>query len=122
MSTTAGASVSRSAPSPVVLGQSSIGGLAWRPLNDLGDVRSKVLMKSRDCVAGLLRLESGTSEHAHVHADAHHHGWVVQGEAKVAGYPVREGSYFHIPAGAEHAITDVGPHGCEVFYVYQPLR
>jgi quercetin dioxygenase-like cupin family protein len=106
----------------VVLGRSSIDGLAWRPLSDLGDARAKVLLKTSDCVAGLLRLEPGTSEKVHVHADAHHHGWVLHGEARVAGIPIRAGSYFHIPAGASHAITEVGPAGCEVFYVYQPAR
>lgn len=113
---------SESLPVPLVLGRSSIDGLAWRPLGHLGDVRTKVLMQAPDGLAGLLHLEPGSAEKIHVHADAHHHGWVVRGAAVVGGVPVRAGSYFHIPAGAEHAITDVGPEGCEVFYVYQALR
>ncbi len=107
-------------PTPVVLGHSAIDALPWQPRPGLGEVRVKELLRSGDCLAGLLRLEPGAGERAHSHSGAHHHVWVLQGEAQVAGIRVHPGAYIHVPAGVEHAITDAGPQGCEVFYVYQP--
>lgn len=120
METTENTIAAVSGGTPTVLGASAVLGLSWRPLTELGDVRVKVLHRSGDCVAGLLRLEPGSTERLHTHADAHHHAWVVQGEATIAGRRVRAGSYVYVPAGAPHAITDAGPEGCEVFYLFQP--
>jgi quercetin dioxygenase-like cupin family protein len=111
--------VQTEAHSPSVLGTAVVESLSWRPLARLGAAQVKTLMRTSDSVAGLLRLDAGTTENIHVHADAHHHGWVLRGEAKVGGIDIRAGSYFHIPAGVRHAVTDVGPDGCEVFFVYQ---
>lgn len=122
MTTTAGPVVTPGDPAPVVLGHSAIDGLAWRPLTELGDVRVKVLLSSGDCVAGILRLEPGATERGHAHGTAHHHGWVLQGEATIAGTRIHPGTYFHVPAGAQHALTDAGPEGCEIFYLFQPDR
>jgi quercetin dioxygenase-like cupin family protein len=104
---------------PKALDAALVESLSWQPLARLGAAQVKTLLRTPDSVAGLLRLEPGTSENTHVHADAHHHGWVVRGEATVAGTELTAGSYFHIPAGVRHAVTDVGPEGCEIFFVYQ---
>lgn len=104
---------------PGVLDAALVESLSWQPLARLGAAHVKTLIRMPDSVAGLLRLEPGTSENVHVHADAHHHGWVLSGEAAVAGTAISAGSYFHIPAGVEHAVTDVGAQGCEIFFVYQ---
>lgn len=103
----------------VVLGPRDVGVLPWEPLRGMGDVRHKVLWRSGDSVAGLLRVEPGANEVGHTHATAHHHAWVLSGSAQVAGIPVEEGSYVHVPAGVQHAITDAGPDGCTLFYLYQ---
>ncbi len=120
MTTTESSIASVSGAVPIVLGPSAIDGLGWKPLTELGNVRVKVLHRSGDCVAGLLRLEPGSAERLHTHIAAHHHAWVLQGEATIAGTRVRAGSYFHVPAGAQHAITGAGPEGCEIFYLFQP--
>ncbi len=105
---------------PHALDAALVESLSWQPLARLGRAAQvKTLLRTPDSVAGLLRLEPGTSENEHVHADAHHHGWVLRGEATVAGTTITAGSYFHIPAGVRHAVTDVGPDGCELFFVYQ---
>ncbi|HSP38891.1 MAG TPA: cupin domain-containing protein [Frankiaceae bacterium] len=109
-------------PSPHVLGTAVVESLSWQPLARLGAAQVKTLMQTSDSVAGLLRLDPGTTENAHVHADAHHHGWVLRGSATVGGAEISTGSYFHIPAGVRHAISDVGPDGCELFFVYQFTR
>jgi quercetin dioxygenase-like cupin family protein len=106
---------------PSVLSPALVQSLSWQPLTRLGALEVKTLLETSDSVAGLLRLDPGTTENAHAHADAHHHGWVLRGSAKVNGVEVEEGSYFHIPAGVRHAISDVGPVGCELFFVYQFL-
>jgi oxalate decarboxylase/phosphoglucose isomerase-like protein (cupin superfamily) len=114
--------VQPSAPAPDVLDADRVESLPWEPLPRLGAAQAKTLMRMPDSVAGLLRLDPGTTETAHVHVDAHHHGWVLRGEAKVGGVELQAGSYFHIPAGVRHAIVDAGPEGCELFFVYQVTR
>ena len=105
---------------PHALDAALVESLSWQPLARLGrEAEVKTLLRTPDSVAGLLRLEPGASENVHVHADAHHHGWVLRGDATVAGTAVAAGSYFHIPAGVRHAVTDVGADGCEIFFVYQ---
>ena len=107
---------------PSVLGTALVESLSWQPLPRLGAAQVKTLMRTSDSVAGLLRLDPGTTETAHVHVDAHHHGWVLRGDAKVGDVDLHAGSYFHIPAGVRHAIIDVGPEGCELFFVYEFTR
>lgn len=101
------------------LGPRDVGALPWEPLRGMGDVRHKVLWRSGDSVAGLLRVEPGASEVGHTHTTAHHHAWVLEGSARVAGIPVEKGAYVHVPAGVRHAITDTGPDGCTLFYLFQ---
>ena len=92
--------------------------LAWHPLESFDGVDYKLLWRSGKSVAGLMRVAPGAEVSPHAHLRSHHHLWVLEGEADLVGERVGPGSYVHIPAGVEHGITDVGPEGCTVVYLY----
>lgn len=95
---------------------------AWENLRDLPGVGQKILWRSGDVTIGLIRVDPGAEKPAHVHHGAHHHIWMVSGEATMVGQRVDAGSYVYIPPGVEHEVTDVGPDGCVFFYTYRPLE
>jgi quercetin dioxygenase-like cupin family protein len=104
-----------------VLDRAAIDAMDWEPRPQDG-VAQKILWRSGDVVVGLLRFLPGAVEPGHAHHAAHHHVWVVQGSARIAGRPLREGSYAYIPPGIVHQTEDVGPEGCTLFYTYRPLE
>jgi quercetin dioxygenase-like cupin family protein len=105
-----------------VLDRAAVDAIAWEPRPGQDGVSHKVLWRSGDVVVGLLRFEPGATEPGHAHHAAHHHIWVVQGSATIAGQPLNEGSYAYIPPGVVHQTKDVGPDGCTLFYTYRPLE
>jgi mannose-6-phosphate isomerase-like protein (cupin superfamily) len=95
-------------------------GLTWDRLEPFEGVDYKLLWRSGKSVAGLMRVAPGAEVSPHAHVRSHHHLWVLEGEADMVGDGERvgPGTYVHIPAGVEHGITDVGPDGCTVVYLY----
>jgi quercetin dioxygenase-like cupin family protein len=90
----------------------------WEPLRGLAGVNHKVVWRSQEMIVGLVRIDPGAEEPGHAHADAQHHVYVLQGSARVGGTLVGTGGFVFVPAGVEHAITDVGADGCTLFYTF----
>jgi mannose-6-phosphate isomerase-like protein (cupin superfamily) len=99
----------------------AIAAMPWEAIGVEG-VSHKVLWQSGDVVIGLIRVEAGATKPEHVHHGAHHHIWITAGSCDMVGQTVGSGSYVYIPPGVPHAVTDVGPEGCEFFYTYRPLE
>jgi quercetin dioxygenase-like cupin family protein len=92
--------------------------LAWHKLDPFEGVDYKLLWRSGESVAGILRIAPGSSVSPHAHVRSQHHMWVIDGSAEMLHEHVGPGTYLHIPAGAEHGIGDVGDDGCTVLYLY----
>jgi quercetin dioxygenase-like cupin family protein len=105
-----------------VLDRAAIEAMEWEPRAGQDGVWQKILWRSGDVVVGLLRFAPGAASPGHAHHAAHHHIWVVEGSATVAGQPLTEGSYAYIPPGVVHQTADVGPDGCVLLYTYRPLE
>jgi oxalate decarboxylase/phosphoglucose isomerase-like protein (cupin superfamily) len=103
---------------PVVLDADAVAALEWSPFPGSDGVRYKLLWRSGWSVAGIMDLAPGASLAAHTHSGAHHHLWVLSGEADLLGARVSAGSYVHVPTGVQHGITGVGPGGFSMLYLY----
>jgi quercetin dioxygenase-like cupin family protein len=103
---------------PVVHTAAHVEQLPWEDLHGLAGVRTRVLWRDHESIAGILDLAPGVSlpEHAHIHA--HHDVSVLDGECRIVGTALTAGSFVHIPGGVDHAISDVGPTGCRLLYLY----
>jgi hypothetical protein len=107
-----------STPTPTVYDATEVAALEWLPFPDHEGVEYKLLWSSGWSVAGLMRIRGGAVLRPHVHAGAHHHLWVQEGDAEVLGRTVGPGSYLHIPAGVLHGITKIGPGMFSMLYLY----
>jgi quercetin dioxygenase-like cupin family protein len=85
-------------------------------------VQQKVLWRSGDVVLGLMRIAPGAENPEHVHLGAHHHILMTSGSCDMVGRTLSAGAYVYIPPGTPHAVTAVGPDGCEFFYTYRPVE
>lgn len=94
--------------------------MPWQATGGGGE--QKVLWRSGDVVLGLMRLRPGATNPEHVHHAAHHHILVTSGSCEMVGRTVTAGAYLYIPPGTPHAVSDVGPEGCEFFYTYRPVE
>lgn len=92
--------------------------LPWEDLHGVDGVRTQVLWRSGTSLAGLLLIEPDAALLSHAHHEGHHHVYVVEGQCRVGGVLLTEGSYVHIPAGEPHDIAAAGPAGCRLFYLY----
>jgi quercetin dioxygenase-like cupin family protein len=92
--------------------------LPWVAFGPPGGAVQRVLWQSGDSYGGLLRVERGHALPPHVHHQAHHHLYVIDGEAETLGQRLGQGTYVHIPAGVEHGIVGTGPRGATIFYLY----
>jgi quercetin dioxygenase-like cupin family protein len=106
----------------IVASSAEVDALPWQPLGNTPGVSHKVLWRSGDVVLGLIRLEPGAENPAHVHQGAHHHILVTHGSATMIGRPLDAGSYVYVPPGVAHEVVDVGPEGCTFFYTYRPVE
>jgi quercetin dioxygenase-like cupin family protein len=106
----------------IVLSAQEVDSTPWKPLGDTPGVTHKLLWRSGDVVLGLMRLEPGAENPAHVHQGAHHHILVTQGSATMIGRSLEAGSYVYVPPGIPHEVVDVGPQGCTFFYTYRPVE
>jgi quercetin dioxygenase-like cupin family protein len=103
-----------------VVDRTSIDAQPWEPLRGLAGVDQKVLWRSGQMIVGIVRLAPGAREPGHAHHDADHHVYVLDGSARIGGHLMEAGAFAFVPAGVTHAITDVGPEGCTLFYTYAP--
>lgn len=106
------------APAATLVDAPSIEARPWRDLPGFRNVTYKLLWRSGKSVAGLMRVPPDGRVDPHVHRRSHHHIWVLHGSAEMLGRRIGEGSYVHVPAGVEHGITEPGPDGCTVLYLY----
>ena len=106
----------------IVLSAQEVDDVTWKPLGDLPGVTHKVLWRSGDVVLGLIHLDPGAENPAHVHQGAHHHILITEGSATMIGRALQAGSYVYVPPGVPHEVVDVGPDGCTFFYTYRPVE
>jgi mannose-6-phosphate isomerase-like protein (cupin superfamily) len=101
-----------------LIGTTTIETLPWQDLPGFDDVSYKLLWQSGRSVCGIMRIPPGSEVGPHAHQRAHHHVWVLEGSAVMLDSRVGPGSYLHIPATVDHSITDPGPEGCTILYLY----
>jgi glyoxylate utilization-related uncharacterized protein len=94
--------------------------LPWEPVVGCVGVDQKILWRFGDFVQALIRYAPGASSRGGPHLAAHHHIWVVSGEATIGGHRLGAQSYMHVPPGAEHGVRDVGPEGCVLLQMHRP--
>jgi mannose-6-phosphate isomerase-like protein (cupin superfamily) len=102
----------------VVMPPGAIEELPWVPLTSAGGAEHRLLWRSGDSYVGILRIEPGHEIAGHVHQHAHHHVWILEGEADMVGQRVGPGSYVHVPGGVEHRIAAAGPRETRILYLY----
>jgi quercetin dioxygenase-like cupin family protein len=102
----------------VVVAPDELGDLPWSPFVGMRGVDIKELHSSRDCVAGLLRLEPGAHEIRHSHHAGQHHMWVLDGAVHVDGAEVEAGTYVLVPPGLRHTLENRGSAACTVLFFY----
>lgn len=103
---------------PVLVPGPMLDGLPWERLPAIGEGAShKVLWRSGDSVAGLMRLDEGGSIESHTHRQAHHHLWVLEGAIDVLDTTLGPGGYGHVPAGVAHGMASTGGPAT-FFYLY----
>lgn len=107
--------------SPMLLGPAEIDRRPWLPVTRCPGVRAKELWRFGDYVDALLSYEPGASTPGVPHMAAHHHIWVVAGEATLAGRWLAAGSYAYVPPGVAHPIRDVGADGCTLLQMHRPF-
>jgi uncharacterized RmlC-like cupin family protein len=94
-----------------------VDGMPWQPLPGCHGISTKLVCDADGAVAGLLRLQPGAREVAHLHGHGSHHLWVLSGTVVVEDTPLPAGSYLHVPAGLLHDLRDAG-EGSQVLYVF----
>ncbi len=102
----------------VVLPKEAIDELPWLPFGPDGDAEQRMLWSAGGSYGGLLHVRAGHQLPPHVHHEADHHAWILEGEAETLGQRLGPGSYVHIPAGVEHGLKAVSPGGCVLLYLY----
>lgn len=96
--------------------------LPWQPVPGCPGVRAKELWRAEDFVQALIVLEPGARIPGVPHLGAHHHIWVISGEASISGKRLGAGSYAYVPPGAAHPIVGLDAAGCTLLQVHRPLR
>ena len=109
-------------PLGLVLRPEQIAERSWQPLRGIPGVETTLLWRNGDNVVGLIRIASGHSKPPHTHHAAHHHMWIVSGNAVMLGKPVEQGSYIYVPPGVEHEVDEVGPAGVMFLYTHRTLE
>lgn len=104
----------------LVLDAAQIEAMPWEPVEHCPGVSMKVLWRFDDYVNSLLRAEPGAAIAGRPHLAAHHHVWLVSGEATIGGRRLTAGSYLHIPPGVVHELQAAGPDGCVLLQLHRP--
>lgn len=111
--------VIRTLAEPVVLTADEISQLPDDHLADIGlGVHTRVLWERDDALVGVMRIDPGGQVDPHLHREAFHDTWVIEGTCEILDRQLTAGSYVHIPAGIDHA-TVAGPDGCTLLYLYR---
>jgi hypothetical protein len=100
---------------------SDIDALPWKPVPDCPGVAARDLWRSGDRHDTLISYERGASTPGTHHARAHHHIWVIAGDASIAGQPMVAGSYVYVPPGTAHPITAGDTEGCLLLQMHRPM-
>jgi quercetin dioxygenase-like cupin family protein len=106
----------------VILSPVEVDQLPWQPVPDCPGVRAKELWRGEDLVQALIVLEPGARIPGVPHLGAHHHIWVVSGEASIGGKRLGAGSYVYVPPGTAHPIVGLGAADCTLLQVHRPHR
>ena len=93
--------------------------LKWENVAHCAGVEQKVLWWLGDFVQALLRYSPGSATPGVPHLAAHHHIWIVFGAVTIAGRPLGQGSYLHIPPGVAH-LAVAGEDGCTILQMHRP--
>jgi glyoxylate utilization-related uncharacterized protein len=93
----------------------------WQRVPGCVGVWVKELSVTTTHVHALVALEPGAATAGRINTHAHQHLWVLSGRAAVAGRPVNEGTYVHVPPGAAHVIDHVGDAGCTLLQFHLVL-
>lgn len=93
--------------------------LRWDEVAGCPEVHQKVLWRLGDFAQALLRYGPGATTPGIPHLAAHHHIWVVAGTVTIAGRPLGEGSYMHVPPGVSH-LASAGADGCTILQMHRP--
>ena len=97
----------------------SVDELSWENVAHCDGVEQKVLWWLGDFVQALLRYSPGATTPGVPHLAAHHHIWIVSGTVTIAGRPLGQGSYLHVPPGVAHPATS-GQDGCTMLQMHRP--
>jgi quercetin dioxygenase-like cupin family protein len=106
------------AESAKALTSSDVQELPWEHLHDVQEAVTKVLWRSGQSLAGILRLEGGASLGRHVHSNGEHHAYVLEGRCLFDSKPLPAGSYIHVPRGTRHEVVGDQPDGCRILYFF----
>jgi ChrR-like protein with cupin domain len=98
----------------------SIRRLPYRDVPLCPGVTEKELWRFGSYVQALLKYEPGASTPGVQHLAAHHHTWVVEGAATIAGRRMPQGSYAHIPPEVAHPIVADSTTGCLLLQMHRP--
>jgi hypothetical protein len=82
-------------------------------------VTAKELWRSDAMIDTLLIYEPGATTPGYPHPGAHHHIWIVDGQADIGGRTLSTGSYVHVPPGVAHPITADGASGCVLLHLHR---
>jgi quercetin dioxygenase-like cupin family protein len=94
--------------------------LPWEDVPGCPGVHDKVLWRFGDYVEAVVRYGPGSSSRGNPHLAAHHHIWVISGEATIAGHLVGPGSYVHVPPGVAHPVDAVAAEGLTILQMHRP--
>ena len=103
-----------------VLDATEIDAMPWVDVPGSPGVQTKVLWRFTDFTQALIHVRPGQVVPGAAHLAAHHHIWIVDGTATVAGRRLSAGSYVHVPPGVEHEMSEVGPQGCTFLQMHRP--
>ena len=101
------------------LGPGEIDRLPLSPVAKVAGVRVRELWRRGDFVDALIVYAAGAATPGQPHIAAHHHIWVVSGEATIAGRRLAAGSYVYVPPGVAHPIS-AAEAGCALLQMHRP--
>lgn len=90
-----------------------------RPRRELHPgVTFAILWRQDHDAAGVMWVDAGAEVPEHVHGNASHHVWIIEGRARVDQRTLGPGSYLHVPPGVPHGMEGLSPGGFSMFYLY----
>lgn len=93
--------------------------LKWENVAHCTGVKQKVFWLLGDFVQALLRNSPGSATPGVPHLAVPHHIWIVSGAVTIAGRPLGQGSYLHIPPDVAHPAVAT-EDGCTILQMHRP--